>query len=174
MASKLVPIALGTLALLLLVAPTASAASVSVTIVAKENCASSTYCFEVTAGDVASIQPGDEVTVTFENDGTMDHNLFVAASGDATPGGDTTQSVAFANTEDLDAGNSTTLTFTAPADASGLYYWCDVAGHEQLGMYLEQAYPGGNGDGGGSPMPAWTMLVAFAAVSVALARRRRA
>lgn len=173
MARKFVLLALGTLALLL-IAPTASAASVSLTIVAKENCADSSFCFEVTQGDAASVSPGDEVTVTFQNDGSSAHNLYVAAQDDADVGGDTPESAAIQNTDEVPSGNSTTVTFTAPSDASGVYYWCDVAGHEQLGMYLNQGYAGGNGgDGGDSPMPAWTMLVAFAAVGLALARRRR-
>lgn len=178
MAQKLVPFVFGTLALMLLVAPTASAASVSLTIVAQESCSDSTYCFEVTQGDVTSIQPGDDVTVTFENDGASAsvHNFYVAAQGDADVGGNTAESAAIANTTDVEPGDSTTVSFTAPSDASGLYFWCDVAGHEALGMYINQAYAGGNGgdgDGGDSSMPAWTMVVAFAAVSLALARRTR-
>lgn len=134
----------------LLTAPLAAAqgGTTELTIVAPQSSDCSdgkTYCFEVTEGSLSDISPGDEVTVTFKNEGQTVHNLYVTQSSNADPNNeDTSGDAAIASTEDLDQGEEATITFTAPED--GTYFWCDVTGHEQMGMWLETSSAGTSDD----------------------------
>ena len=97
-----------------------------------------------------------------------------------TPPSDTPAADAVAHTDDAVAGGaSDTVTFAVPSGTSKLYYWCDVSGHEELGMWGEipvQAAAGdgdddGEGDGNGSPVPVYVALGAILC-AVVLFRRK--
>lgn len=172
---------------------------VSLTIEAMEVCdGDEAFCLEVVEGDLESVAPGDRVTVTYRNEGNTTHNLYVVASGDADPThADTSSDNATAGTDgDVEPGAEATFDFVAPEEASGLYYWCDVAGHEPQGMWLEAEYatsgnetanetepagaPFGGGGGGGDETPTegapslGALFVAAASVGIIRARRRAA
>lgn len=178
-------IALSVIAATLVLAPVASAHAGTdhLTIVAKDSgCASGeSFCFEVTEGSLANVSAGDEVEITFKNEGSSVHNLYVAELSDADPDRkDTPEDVAIASTDDLDGGEETTLSFTAPDGADGLYLWCDVSGHEQLGMWTDAPYSGGSAETSGSSddaqkgSPGAGLIgVAIAGLGAALLFRRR-
>lgn len=81
------------------------------------------------------LEPGEEVTVTFRNEGRTDHSLYVANGSRADDGHrDTPASAAFANTGQIEPGSQTNLTVTVP-HAGSLYLWCEVSDHEAQGMW---------------------------------------
>lgn len=81
------------------------------------------------------LEPGEEVTVTFRNEGQTDHSLYVANGSRADDGNrDTPASAAFANTGEIEPGSQTNLTVTVP-DGDALYLWCEVSDHEAQGMW---------------------------------------
>lgn len=137
-------------------APSAAQESVSLVIEVTEDSAECgddrTWCFTVAEGDLADVEPGSEVTITFRNTGQSPHQLDVSTLADADPEHKNTRSDdAIANTTaGMSPGSEETITFTAPEDAEGLYYWCGVSGHEQLGMWLEAAYGAEEEDDGGA------------------------
>lgn len=146
--------------------------SVSLTIVASDDCTEGTFCFEVTSGSLDDIDAGSEATVTFRNEGGTEHNLYVARQSDAASDHtNTPASAAIANSSDLQSGEEETVTFTVPSDASGLYFWCDVAGHESLGMWLETSFD--EPAGGDGPVPVWVALLALVVAVGAWGRSRR-
>lgn len=151
-------------------------------------------CFRVTNGSLDGFVQGMRVHVMLENVGDNPHNAYVTTSSEADSNhADTPADAAINNSDTIDPGQSTNLTFTVPEDASGLYFWCDVGGHETLGMWLESSVeeapaqdgndtgePTGNGtnasdDGGdGNMIPAPGLaIVGLAAAIVAATRRRR-
>lgn len=156
------------LALLLALAAPASADTVELTFEARESdCPGDrTYCFAV-EGDLGEVAPGDTVRVTFRNAGDIDHNLLVARLDDANVGEDTFASSAFFEMASIGPGAEAFDNFTVPADAGGLYFWCDIAGHEQLGMWTEQDF---GGEDNGAALTLWPALVAVAVAGL-LARR---
>lgn len=82
-----------------------------------------------------SLEPGEEVTVTFRNQGQTDHSLYVANGSRADDGHrDTPASAALANTGEVEPGSQTNLTVTAP-NGDALYLWCEVSDHEAQGMW---------------------------------------
>lgn len=95
-------------------------------------------CYRVTEGSLDGFEQGMDVHVMLENVGSAAHNIFVTESANAdennldTAGGDAINSSAT-----IESGETTNLTFTVPADAEGLYFWCDVDTHEALGMWME-------------------------------------
>lgn len=150
-------------------------------------------CFLVTNGSLEDLPAGGTVHLMLENAGQLDHNVFVTDAANAdennadTAGGD-----AIASTDTVSAGGNASVSFTVPSDAEALYLWCDVQGHEPLGMYLNatvsDAPASGNGtsdDGTGdeagtdaeeeaNPLPApGAVLLASAVALAALAHRRR-
>lgn len=156
-------------------------------------------CFRVTNGSLDAFVQGMRVHVMLENVGDNPHNIYVTTSDQADGNNvDTPADAAINNSDTIDPGQSTNLTFTVPEDASGLYFWCDVGGHETLGMWLEasveEAPEAGNGteeaDGGndssmsdgagdgeddGNMIPAPGLaVVALASALAAATRRRRA
>ena len=80
-----------------------------------------------------SADAGGEVTLTFENEGALEHSwVLVPESVEAT---EATQedAIAGANTGNIASGESTTVTFTAPP--AGTYtIVCTVPGHAAGGM----------------------------------------
>jgi len=64
--------------------------------------------------------PGQSVTVTLKNVGSLQHNLYIDAIN--------------ATSEMVDPGKSADFTFTAPSQAGSYDFWCTVAGHKELGM----------------------------------------
>jgi len=71
------------------------------------------------------VEPGQDVTLTFTNDGQLEHNLTIPAMR--------------AGTETIEAGATAELTFTAPSDESAypIEFECTVAGHSEAGMVGE-------------------------------------
>lgn len=69
--------------------------------------------------DTLTVAAGEEVEIMLANDGAIPHNMSIDDAG---------------VDEDLDGGESTTFTFTAP-DAPGEYeIYCNVPGHREAGM----------------------------------------
>lgn len=178
--SSRLPIALSLALTLVVVGVLASSASAQnttqITIEAREDCAETTFCFEIT-GNLEEAEPGDILDITFENpeDNLQPHNVHLALSSEANVGEEesTEPRVAFANTEDISPGNETTLSAQIPEDAEGVYLWCSIRAHEQQGMYRE-AQLAGTGDGGGTNgSPGFGALAGVAVLALAgLARRR--
>lgn len=151
-------------------------------------------CFHVTNGSLDGFERGMRVHIKLENVGDNPHNVFAAKGSDADSNNvDTGSDAAINGSETIDSGESTNLTFTIPDDAEGLYLWCEVQGHETLGMWLEATVePATNGTDGNATgedgangtdgnmtgeddengMPAPSALVLTAATLAALARRR--
>lgn len=122
---------------------------VTATAQSSDQCGDETWCWDVQKS--GEIDPGATVEVTVEvpdEDGQTTHNLYVADRG-YNEGGNTDPDTAIAGTdEDLGPGDTATFTFTAPSDASELYFWCDEGAHEQLGMWwTEDLAAGGTDDG---------------------------
>lgn len=127
---------------LLLIVPGVVAQGVELTIAARESgCPGDRdYCYEVVAGDLGDLEPGATVHVTFRNMGEVPHELAMARMEEADPGGDTAESSAFFEIEPIAAGAEEEANFTVPRDTVGLYFWCDIAGHEALGMWMLQEF----------------------------------
>lgn len=69
--------------------------------------------------DTLTVKSGSDVQIALSNNGAIKHNLSIDAA-------DVDQ--------DLDGGDSTSITFTAP-DAPGEYkIYCNIPGHEAAGM----------------------------------------
>jgi len=137
-----------------------------------------TYCFKETSGNLDDVQPGSVVKVTFTNKGTTPHEVTVVDYADRNPEHrNTPRNDSLGASERNMAGDATDeFEFTVPSDATGLYLWCSVPGHEQLGMWLEQSFSGGNGEttSKGSPgVGAIGLLVALGVALVALGARRK-
>lgn len=81
----------------------------------------------------ASVAAGAEVTVTFNNKGTLAHSWVLIATGvDPTTATDA-NAMGGAATGEVAAGQSKSITFTAPA--AGTYtFVCTVPGHAAGGM----------------------------------------
>lgn len=153
-----------------------------VTILASEDCPDRTYCYEVTNGDLSDVSGGDTLEITFGNpaENDLNHNLHVALLSDADVGGDTDASQAYANTTDIEPGETTNLTAQVPSGADGVYLWCTVGVHESQGMYREVTTgsdaTGGDGDstdGQNSSPGLGTAAGVLALAGVALALTRR-
>lgn len=178
------------LTLVTIMAPAAVAqdGTVTLTVEAKESGCVETYCWEF-EGDTDAIDAGAtvEITVRNPNSNSANHNFFIkegsGAQGGTDPGSDT-----LASTDDLAPGEEETLRFTVPDDVDELYYWCDVAGHESLGMFGSWSVSSdgtdggdgadgadGDGEGEANSQPGFGMLAALAALGLTafvLARRR--
>lgn len=154
--------------------------TVQLTIQPSEDCADSTYCYELTSGSLLEVSAGDTLEITFENPSSnnLDHNLHLAKAANANSNHEgTAKSQAFANTDDVSPGEEATLTAQVPADASGLYLWCTVGVHESQGMWDEASFSErGPGDGStsanSSPGPGVVLAITGLA-GLALVLRRR-
>lgn len=80
-------------------------------------------------------EPGRELTVTFENVGSVAHNLTIGefpietrAAVEQARAGEFT-----AKTETIQPNHTDSVTIT-PETAGTYPYWCDVSGHRQAGM----------------------------------------
>lgn len=161
--------------ILLTLAPAAgAAASASLSVSVKESgCANgATYCYSVDSGSLADITAGTAVTVTFHNTGTMDHEI-LATSADKMDGkhAATTEDGKLASVEDVSPGGSGTMNFTAPSDASGVYFWCGKEGHEVHGMYMLASYePVKKANSPGFELAA--LVAALGALAIAMRRGR--
>jgi PGF-CTERM protein len=137
-----------------------------------------TYCYDVTAGDLADVTAGASVELTLENPDKngAQHNVHVADAADVTEGDDNDAEDAFASSEDVAPGDSTTISFTVPDSADDIYIWCEIPGHETGGMWVtsQQSSGGdGGGDGGTNGSPGFGALATIAAAGGALALTRR-
>lgn len=73
-----------------------------------------------------TVPAGEEITVTFENTGSNQHNVGIDLDGDGETEDD-------ARTETIAAGES--ATFTVTIDEPGQYaFFCDISGHREAGM----------------------------------------
>ncbi|RMG97333.1 MAG: hypothetical protein D6706_08790 [Chloroflexi bacterium] len=80
-----------------------------------------------------TVQSGAEVTLTFENEGALEHS-WVLVSGDADPITVTdADAIAGISSGKVAGGESTTFTFTAP-EAGTYTIVCTVPGHAAGGM----------------------------------------
>lgn len=152
-------------------------------------------CFRVTNGSLDGFVQGMRVHVMLENVGDNPHNVYVTTSDEADENNvDTPADAAINNSDTIDPGESTNLTFTVPGDASGLYFWCDVDGHETLGMWLDASVSSapaddedgtdgeanesgsntsdGDGEDDGNPIPAPGLAILGLAGALAAAMRR--
>ncbi len=129
---------------LLAIAPllTADASSLSLTLHGHgQDCTDARFCFTIEEGNLTNLTPGTTVSLTFENHDTAIHNVYVAPLDQANPNrASTNPDHALATTQDLGPGQQDRITFTAPTNTTGLYFWCEVSSHEAHGMYLEAPY----------------------------------
>jgi nitrite reductase (NO-forming) len=113
-------LAVSMLAGMVSLSPTASAANIEVTVVAKETgCpAGKDFCFE--PAEIAA-EVGDTVTITLVNDAnnTASHDLKIDEFG--------------VMTDLIGPGEQDTITFVVDK-AGNFAYYCTVPGHRQLGM----------------------------------------
>jgi plastocyanin len=81
-----------------------------------------------------TVPAGAEVTLTFENVGTLEHN-WVLVSNDIAPE-EATEADAINNADAgvIAGGESITFTFTAPEEPGTYQYVCTVPGHAAAGM----------------------------------------
>ena len=89
-----------------------------------------------------SISAGSEVTLSLTNDGTVDHNWVLMDAGYTvtTPFDDSDQANVLTETT-VAAGNSGTLTFTAPSEAGTYQVVCSIPGHLEAGMQASLTVP---------------------------------
>lgn len=147
----------------------------------ESGCSGSQYCYVATEGDPANVSAGDQVRIIFKNPSSNSaaHNFHVTLPDQADSSHqDTPTSASFASTSDVQPGEQEELQFQVPSGASGIYWWCDVSGHEDLGMWTELTFSGSGGDGGsdggsenGSPFPAVGAILAVAGLALVLKRR---
>lgn len=169
-------VAVAALVLVTLLAATAGAQNTTqLTVEAREDCAETTFCFEIT-GDLEDAEPGDVLDITLVNpeDNLQEHNLHLALSSEANVGEEeaTEPRVAFASTEDVSPGNETTLSVEIPEEAEGVYLWCTIRAHEQQGMFRDVGLAGVEEDVDGSPgLATWSVLLALGGLAV-LTRER--
>jgi plastocyanin len=166
-----IPLA-ATVALVAAAAPALAQADASVTIEAPAECQETTFCYEVAEGSLDEIEPGDDVEITFRNQASAEHNLWVADLADVTPGDGSEPEDGLNGTEQIAEGEEATVTVTAP-DGEGLYLWCDVPGHEQGGMYIEAPYESEASGGQQSPAVGPAALAAVLGAAALAVRRRR-
>jgi plastocyanin len=92
--------------------------------------ASTARSFDVTATDykftpaLLTVAPGAEVTVTLKNDGTHTHNILFDLGTNDQP----------TISSNVAAGDSGSVTFTAPAQTGSYVFFCPVDAHRDLGM----------------------------------------
>ena len=157
------------LVLCFLLAPLAAAQDThSVTIHARESgCPEGkTFCFTMD-GSLEELKAGDRVTFTLVNDGTTAHEMVVVPLAEADAEHKATkEDSSLGEIEEIEPGAQDTATFTIPS--GGVYIWCALAGHEQLGMWMEIPADTTSKD---SPLPVVWVLVGVAA-ALFLVRRR--
>lgn len=129
---------LGTTAVALLVLATAvaTAATIETTFTALDGpdaCGEDDFCWDV---PVTGVAPNSTLNLTVVNGGQDAHNFYVDWDGDFDETNtDSDPQAAEANLDRLESGDSGDISFTVPADAEQLYIWCDIPGHEELGMF---------------------------------------
>lgn len=170
-------VALGLLVVVVGLATSASAQNTTqVTVTAREDCAGTTFCFEVT-GPIEEAQPGGILDITFENpeQNIQDHNLYLALGSEANVGEEesTEPRVAFDSTEDISPGNQTTLSAQIPEEAESVYLWCTIRAHETQGMNREVELAGTEDEGGQNGSPGPGVLASLVALAGLAALRRR-
>lgn len=78
--------------------------------------------------DTWAYEPGTEIAFVVTNEGTTVHNMYL---GQFTSN---TDFEAFAQTVDLQPGESETIIVTVPEEDQVFDYWCNIGGHVDLGM----------------------------------------
>lgn len=95
-------------------------------------------CYHVVNGTLEGFEQGMVVHVELTNAGSAPHNVYVTESANADPNNvDTSGDDAINGTDTISEGEETGMMFQVPEDAGGLYFWCEIDGHETLGMWLE-------------------------------------
>lgn len=107
--------------------------------------------FEVTVNDdfayspsTLSVSAGQEVSITFVNDASVQHTFNVAKKGaelghvleeeDAEHREEEMHEILIFEMHEVEAGNSSTGTFTAPQETGDYVIFCSVPGHFDAGM----------------------------------------
>lgn len=98
-------------------------------------------CFIEAEGSFDELYANRSFTITLRAAGNAPHNIHVTTSDNAPDGPvrDTSPDVAIAASETVEGGEETVLSFDVPADATELYFWCDVGTHESEGMWFTQS-----------------------------------
>lgn len=98
-------------------------------------------CFIEAEGSFDELYANRSFTITLRAAGNAEHNILVTTSDNAPDGPvrDTSPDVAIAASETIESGEETVLTFDVPADATELYFWCDVGTHESEGMWFTES-----------------------------------
>lgn len=99
-------------------------------------------CLVVLDGSLADLKPGDTVNITFVNQDEDEHDLAVTTTALMDPTHhDTAWSSAIGHTaQDVEGNTAQSFEFTIPANAAGLYLWCDIPGHEDMGMWIQVTF----------------------------------
>jgi len=92
-----------------------------------------TFCFEVSADGV--LEAGTDVEIVFANEASGSHNVHAVAPdlADADHRASPADRAIVA-TATVEAGGNDAVSLTVPA-GEGIYFWCSVSGHEQIGMW---------------------------------------
>lgn len=130
-----------------------------------------TMCFVETTGNLSRMMPGQHVDVEFNNVGTTRHMWMVTDGKNMdSMHRNTEHHMAMAQMEDVEPGQMMNTSFTVPSGAPSLYFWCGEAGHEQLGMWLEQSIQSSDVDS--TPLPGWIAVLGLLGALFALRRGR--
>jgi nitrite reductase (NO-forming) len=81
----------------------------------------------------ATVSAGDEVEVTLNNAGALDHSWVLVAQGTDPATATDANAISNASTGTVAPGGTGTATFTAP-DAGSYQFLCTVPGHAAAGM----------------------------------------
>lgn len=149
-------------------APHAAAAATQVAVTGTESgCPEGkVFCLLTATRELA---PGEQVLVSFSNQGQMPHNLCarVGSADTCVPPGAATDPG-----QVMEPGAFGGFGFTAPATGS-VKYWCAVPGHEQQGMSGTWTIQGSPAPGPKGSPSAGLVSIALGTGLLALALRRR-
>jgi uncharacterized cupredoxin-like copper-binding protein len=93
--------------------------------------------------DVITVKAGDTITVTFENNGTVDHNLnFVKPDAELDHlleeieegAGEHIDEELLTDMHSIEPGHTEVATFTAPSEPGEYSFLCTVPGHAEAGL----------------------------------------
>lgn len=94
-------------------------------------------CFRVVNGSMDGFVAGMRIHLTLVNVGSAPHNVYVTEEANADQLRiDTAGDDAINNTATIDPDANASTIFDVPDDAEGLYFWCDIDGHEAGGMWI--------------------------------------
>lgn len=137
-----------------------------------------TYCYEIESGSLDAVDAGSSLEITLVNEGEIDHELVVAPLELADPEREeTSEEEGLGEIAPLEPGEQATATFEIPENATGVYLWCDIGAHEQLGMWRAQSFSEDGAEGGesenGASAPLAGVVVSLLAAALLPAPRPR-